>query len=469
MEDYSKEKILQILESHIKIRNEKKQQFGEVLTPISVIDSIYNEFPKDVWKNKDLKWLEPSSGVGNFTVILFYKLMKGLEDIIKNPKERANHIVSSMIYMIEIDEENVKTCLNIFHTLCPSTKPNIWKGNFLDISSKDGIALEHFPKEFDIILGNPPYNTAGTKRKGIKRVHVIFTERSLQSLKPQGILSFICPPNYRESNSIMNSQFLNKKGSFLFIKIYSSEDTYRIFKIQARVDAFIYKKGAIREKTKIIDEFNIESHIKLDLTDSIPNFGYSIFDKLKKKVLELGYIKGHRTTEMTTVDRESFSAGKHKLLHLIISEGRRIIKVSKKHSLEEKPKIFINGLGVPYVFYDKKGEYGCTQVPIVILNPTDTLSNLLQTKLFNFIAWGLRLTGNNNLPYILKSVPDIRNDISFKKKDINQYLSLTKKEIEFIEKNFIVPSSKDKNLNESIQKTRKNKLINIKTRKIRRF
>ena len=132
-------------------------------------------------------------------------------------------------------------------------------------------------------------------------------------------------------------------------------------------------------------------------------------------------------------------------------------------------KIFINGLGVPYVFYDKKGEYGCTQVPIVILNPTDTLNNLLQTKLFNFIAWGLRLTGNNNLPYILKSVPDIRNDISFKKKDINQYLSLTKKEIEFIEKNFIVPSSEDKNLNESIQKTRKNKLINIKTRKIRRF
>ena len=40
--------------------------------------------------------------------------------------------------------------------------------------------------------------------------------------------------------------------------MYSSEDTHRLFKIQARVDSFIYQKNK-QDSTEIIDDsFNME-------------------------------------------------------------------------------------------------------------------------------------------------------------------------------------------------------------------
>lgn len=431
-----------------------KSSRGEVFTPKSMIETLYDRFPKNIWSNKSITWLDPCGGVGNFSLILFSWLMKGLHKVITNEKLRAKHIIENMIYIVELNVKNADTCYNIFKELCPSAEPNIHKGDFLKLDTKQ----LNWPSSYNCVVGNPPYNTGGTGLSGRKRIHIVFTEHSLRILNKGGYLSFICPPSYRESNSQMNILLKNAKGHFKFIKIYSPDETYRLFRVQGRVDGFIYclKSSYGNESTIIDDEYDIvTNNVHIDLNNHIPNFGFTIFKKLYNKVKKHGNVEAFRNTEITTLKTNLFSCnGKHKILHLIIENGRRVFRTKKKHHLANKPKLLINGLGLPYVFYDKSGSYGPSQTPVVVLNPSKNVVNLVKSDFFSFVAWGLRITGNNNLPYIFTAIPDVskeQNSYSSLEK-IKKGLNLTTSEVDFIQNNFVEYKYKNKDLYEKCSK-----------------
>jgi hypothetical protein len=137
-----------------------------------------------------------------------------------------------------------------------------------------------------------------------------------------------------------------------------------------------------------------------------------------------------------------------------------VFKTTKQHPLATTPKILINGLGVPYVFYDKEGKYGPSQSPVIILKPSVNLVQLLQSALFSFIAWGLRLTGNNNLPYLFDYVPDVGKEkhAYATMKDIQTGFHLTAAEVKFITEYFHYYEYNDVDIIEKCEiKTRKNK------------
>jgi hypothetical protein len=447
----SEETIKKIIEEHLPIREKEKGELGEVFTPIEMINDLLDGFPPSIFKDKSLKWLDPSAGIGNFPITLFYRLMENID--IKSPQTRAKHIIEKMLYMVEINGENVKQCKKIFAKIAPNTKLNIYEDDFLEFA-------KNTKDRFDCVLGNPPYNVGGTKLEGKKRFHIIFTEVGLEILNPKGYLAYICPPSYREKGTPMNKLFQEANGHFEFIKIYGAEETMRLFKIQGRVDSVVYQTR-VKGNTRIIDEYGEPFNTELDLNEHIPNFGFSIFQKLKKAVKRLGHIEAFRNTEMSTIKADSFGCGKHRVIHLIVKDGRRVYKASKGSSYEKKPKILLNGLGVPYVYYDKEGKYSPSQSPVIILEPTDSLANFLKSDLFCFIVWGLRITGNNNLPYLFDMVPDVRKtDFTFvKDEDFKKFIGLTEKEIKFIREEFAAPFSVDKDLLESCSQKRKTRKI----------
>jgi hypothetical protein len=441
-----------LIKQHLPAKSTEKSEFGEVFTPTSMIELLYKNFPKSIWSNPNSTWLDPAGGIGNFPLVLFFWLMDGLKSKIPNDTKRAKHIIENMLYIAEINETNVKTCKSIFKTLCPSAVPNIHKGDFLKLDT----ASLKWPSKFTCVIGNPPYNIGGTGLEGSKRTHIIFTKHGLELLEENGYISYICPPSYRETDTPMNELFKEANGHFVFIKIYGPQETAKLFHIQGRVDGFIYqanKKGT----TIIDDEYGlISKNINIDLDKHIPNFGITIFDKLYKKVDKLGHIEAFRNTEMSSIKAATFGCnGKNKILHLIIEKGKRIYKATKKHSLTSTPKLLINGLGVPYVYYDNKGEYGPSQSPVIVLEPSKNVVNLVQSDFFPFIAWGLRLTGNNNLPYLFNAIPNISKESNSYKTmdDIKRGFGLTNEEISFIKDNFHAYAYENKDIVESCKKT----------------
>lgn len=463
-----REHINDLIQQNLPIKNNEKNELGEVFTPIVMIETIYKMFPKHIWENPSNTWLDPAGGIGNFSLVLFFWLMEGLQHKILNEDLRAKHIIEKMIYITEINANNVNICKKIFKKLCSKATPNIYKRDFLKLNETRPV---NWPPKFNCIIGNPPYNIGGTGLEGSKRTHIIFTEHSLQLLDKKGYLAFICPPSYRETNSPMNQLFKDANGHFVFIKIYGPQETNKLFHIQGRVDGFIYNTDT-KGTTTINDEYNIiTKNVNINLNNHIPNFGFTIFQKLFDKVSKLGHIDAFRNTEMSSIKSNTFGCnGRNKILHLIIEKGKRVFKTTKKHSLLSTPKLLINGLGVPYVYYDSIGEYGPSQSPVVVLKPTKNVVNLIKSDFFPFVAWGLRLTGNNNLPYLFDAIPNIQSQQNDCKtmSDIKRCFGLTNNEVHFIETHFHTYDYENKDIYEKCtnktNKTNKNKSKTNKTK-----
>ena len=87
------EGVLNIIRKRLTVRHEEKGLYGEVFTPIELICEMINHLPKEVWTNPDLKWLDPANGIGNFPVIVYYKLMESLKGHKPKGKTLSRHII----------------------------------------------------------------------------------------------------------------------------------------------------------------------------------------------------------------------------------------------------------------------------------------------------------------------------------------------------------------------------------------
>jgi hypothetical protein len=113
----------------------------------------------------------------------------------------------------------------------------------------------------------------------------------------------------------------------------------------------------------------------------------------------------------------------------------------KKHTFYNKPKLIINGIGsYNYVFYDKKGEYGITQSPIGIINPTENTVQFIQSSLFHYISNSTKIIGNNFNKKTSLFLPIIPDYIAIKHiNDLYTYFEFSEDEIVKINQ-FTIPT-----------------------------
>ena len=72
----------------------EKDKLGEVFTPQKLIEEMMDKLPPRVWKDPNLKWLDPANGIGNFPMVVYTRLMEGLKETISDKSRRSNHILT---------------------------------------------------------------------------------------------------------------------------------------------------------------------------------------------------------------------------------------------------------------------------------------------------------------------------------------------------------------------------------------
>jgi len=206
------EKLLEFINENLKPKQIEKKKFGEVFTPMKLVNEMLDQLPKEVWTNKKLKWLDPANGMGNFPIAIYQRLMKGLENEIKNKKERKKYILENMLYMCELNKKNCFICKQIFD-LKNEYKMNIYNGNTLELNVKKVFGVD----KFDIIVGNPPYNQGGIKshtgkQLGDKNITIWpkFVEFTFNHLKQNGWLVFIHPLSWLRISHSLHDILLEK-------------------------------------------------------------------------------------------------------------------------------------------------------------------------------------------------------------------------------------------------------------------
>lgn len=84
----------------------KVKQFGEILTPVSLVNEMLDTLPDEVWYNSGLTWLDPCAGRNMvFPIEVYKRLMKFLP--ISDVKLKDKHIWNNMLFMCELQEDAI--------------------------------------------------------------------------------------------------------------------------------------------------------------------------------------------------------------------------------------------------------------------------------------------------------------------------------------------------------------------------
>jgi hypothetical protein len=238
--------LLELIGNCLKPKTIEKKTFGEVFTPM---DFINNKMLKDIedywfenkneniWNNEFLTWYDPATGMGNYPIAIYYKLMEGLKNKIPDENERKKHIIEKQLYMGELNKKNCFIIKQIFN-IENKFKLNLFEGDTLNIDIENIFNI----KTFDIIVGNPPYNEVLTS-VGARPLYNKFIEYYVNKCN---ILSFIVPSRWFSGGKGLDKfrEMMINRTDILYIKHY--DNACKIFgncvDIKGGVNYFIIDK-----------------------------------------------------------------------------------------------------------------------------------------------------------------------------------------------------------------------------------
>jgi len=357
------EKIQELIKEYLPVREIEKKKYGEVFTPQSLINEMLDKLPQSVWTDPNLKWLDPANGIGNFSMLIFSRLDKGLANVFgfEKRKKRQRHIIENMLYMVELNHKNVGVSRKIF-----GKRANIYCGSFLEDEWKEEFGLD----KFDIIVGNPPFNKERKKIVGTTAGKVSlwdkFVINSFEVLNTNGYLGFIHPANWRGANNKLWDIMSEKQ--ILYLRIYSQKDGKEIFNVGSRFDLYVLKNKENTKPTEVIDELGEKHLLKLNEIPFLPNYAYKEIKKIlntKDKGIDVIYSRSLYGTDKSNMNKTKTSEDKG--IDVIYSSSIYDPRKLKNNKTSEYKypvvhSINRNGLGLWYSNTNTKGHFGVSKV-----------------------------------------------------------------------------------------------------------
>lgn len=337
-----------LLSKIAELANSKRDANAAYYTRQDICFSIIKSLP-EVKFYRELRILEPSIGVGNFLPVLISKY------------QTVNKVI---IDVVDIDPYSIKVLKELVKTL---RVPKNIKINFIT----DDFLLHQFDKQYDIIIGNPPYGKI-TKDKSLlnkykiaaknldtNNIFAFFIEKSLRLGK---IVSLIVP------KSLINAPEFNKTRELLagcrIAKIFDfGEKGFKGVKIETV--CFIVEPNKTPAVTEI--ESLITNDIEKKEQEYITDFRFpywliyrnELFDSIAKR-MQFGIFNAYRDRSITKATTKT-TKGKYRVLKSRNIGDNRIIDIEDYDSYIDD----ISNLDVSK-FLNKTD---CVLVPNLTYNP----------------------------------------------------------------------------------------------------
>lgn len=402
---------------NIAVSSYNKIHHGEVGTPYSLIHRIIDLLPSHLFHNPNLRWLDPCAGNGYFSMILYQQLFLSLQPSIPNDKKRKQHIISNMIYMIEINPIHISRLYSFF-----GENANIIMGDFLEFDNM----------QFDIILGNPPFTHGGIiktptmhkiqKKHDGKACWAAFVRHSIQNLTVYGYLAMIVPSIWMKRDHAFHSYLL--QWHILRLHCMSSVETNRLFRGQAQTPTcfFALQKGAATSPPLFYDTI-IQQYIPYSAasSESFPVYAPQIILKLRSFVATYGYIKvfktsmrlGYKGLRLSPIPTKEYPYPNISTCRLQGIQPTCVVQYSNiRCSYAGQPKLVLAHKMYGFPYMDLSGQYGISNRDNYVLinrSPEDMkkLQVFLSTKLALLVFKATRYRMQYLEKYAFEYLPDI--------------------------------------------------------------
>ena len=444
--------LLELINECLKPKEVEKKENGEVFTPIKLVNEMLDKLPIEVWKNKNLKWLDPCCGMGNFPIAVYLRLMEGLKEEIKDVKARKKHILESMLYMSELNKKNVLVCKQIFD-INNEYQLNIYEGDSLKVDYNKEFKI----KQFDIIIGNPPYNASGTKATG-NTIWQLFVNNSIKLLKNDGYICFVHPNGWRKPNTEKGKFYglfdkMAKENTILYLEIHDTKDGMKQFSCGTRYDWYILqKKKNENYKTRILDQNNIIHDINLNKYNWLANCELELIDKLiaddNEEKCNVLYSRSSYGADKKWISKVETKEYKYPVVHSTPKDGHRFVWSNKNdNGFFGIKKVIFGESGIYNPIIDIDGKYAMSQGAMAFIiddiKEGEKLSKFLSSSIFNKIIkaclwssfrieWGMFKDLKKNFYELLDDKKLQKND----KVNIIEKIIVSKKKA--IKKNIII-------------------------------
>jgi hypothetical protein len=379
-----------MLREYVKVSAVEVKEFGEVMTPISLVEEMLDTLPDSVWTNPNLKWLDPCNGVGTFVSVIIARLMKGLINFEADDTLRYKHIMENMVYVCELQAKNVFLYLYAFDPK-DEYALNIYNGSYLD-KGFDAQMSELGVEKFDIVVMNPPYQDDVNNVRGTG--HTLwdkFVMKALEtSLVGDGYLVAVHPDGWRSIGKGTFDKVKNvlKNKQMLYLEIHDKYEGMKTFGASTTYDFYCVRNtenlGNFNTKIKCAD--GTTERVDISKLSFIPNGMYDAFKKLMPKkgeetvtLIHSESAYAHRKLHVSKIQSEEF---KYPVVYLTYKNGSAKYMYSNiiTNGHYNTPKvIWSNGISTPIV--DSNGEYGMSEYCSAIVDDIQNLERIKQAML----------------------------------------------------------------------------------------
>ncbi len=299
----------------------------EVFTPPSVVKTMLDQLPEELWSNPSLTFLDPSTKSGVFLREIAKRLMVGLQDVIVDEDERRVHIFSKMVFGYAITDLTGNIARRtLYYTKAANSENsvvkfddpqgniryvrsnhNYVKGKCLNCGAPEGSldrgdSLENYAyhfihssevnkMKFDVIIGNPPYQLEddGYGNSSLP-IFQHFVNQAI-SLKPK-YLSMIIPARWYSGGKGLDDfrrQMIQDRNIKTLIDFPKLFDCFPGVEIKGGVCIFLRESGYNGNCfVKTVIEGAVISESVRDLRDGgdvliRSNFGVPILKKVQAK------------------------------------------------------------------------------------------------------------------------------------------------------------------------------------------
>ena len=319
--------------------NKNVNLYGEVFTPIHLVEELLEQLPPSVWRNSSYKWLDPCAGKGVFGQCILVRLMKCLAQEFPEPVSRKRHILTKMLYMVEINKSNIVYLVKQF-----GKSANIREDDFLSMDMDTDTV-----QRFNVIIANPPYQSTKTEEhyigsQGMRTLWDKFLIKSFKLQEANGYLAYITPSNWRRPEHPLYRQMCVER-KLVYLHIHNKADGLAIFNAQTRFDMYVIQNTRPDKANPIIIDEKGVRHKDIDPRQwpFLPNYA---FDTVRKY---LSY---------SPVEDVIYNSSTYDARHLSLEKSKKF-KWPIVHTLGHR-----NGIGFRYAEHDI-GHFG---TPKVILN-----------------------------------------------------------------------------------------------------